>query len=307
MEAPNAEVVLKYAENSTVIGKKVVIERAVNCTVISEEAQINESVASIIGTKRVRIIAAQEKNGNPTTIIVEVPDANELRSALQEIETSLAKHESTLNALRSKRMPLSQMAETIRKDARAMAFVRLRKTIAEAQAQKKGVSREDATKFVELREYGESKLREFFQISKELERIDSDISQEEAALGPLSELKAEQEKAIEGEFEKISVSVERIMGELTVRKRTATDAYAKLFPASEEAKRRNERQKDETSERAKIEAAKKRRPLVEMTESERKTELAIPVEKGDVLFSGTTGTFEISSQQISALLSDNHF
>lgn len=84
VEAPNAEVAMKYAENSVIIGKKVTVERAVNCVIVSEDAEIGEAIASSVGTKRVRIRAAQEKNGNPTSIVLEVPDLRELRAPLEE-------------------------------------------------------------------------------------------------------------------------------------------------------------------------------------------------------------------------------
>lgn len=204
-------------------------------------------------------------------------------------------------------MQFSQAAEAIKKDPGTAAFVRLKKTIIEAQSQKKSVSREVAEEFARVRSHGEVQLKKYSQIAEELKKIDSDISEREIILAPLLELKVQQEEEIVRETSGISVAVEKIMGEISVRKRTVSASAAKTISTVEEEAKRKKRPLNE-EEKARLETLKKRRPLSQIpSDSERKSELSVSVEPADRLFSGSSGTLSIDYSESLSLALKNHF
>lgn len=204
-------------------------------------------------------------------------------------------------------MQFSQAAEAIKKDPGTAAFVRLKKTIIEAQSQKKSVSREVAEEFARVRSHGEVQLKKYSQITEELKKIDSDISEREIILAPLLELKVQQEEEIVRDTSGISVAVEKIMGEISVRKRTVSASAAKTISTVEEEAKRKKRPLNE-EEKAHLETLKKRRPLSQIpSDSERKSELSVSVEPADRLFSGSGGTLSIDYSESLSLALKNHF
>ncbi len=98
LEAWNGEISIKFAEGSTIIGKKVTIERAVNCEIIGEEVELGISEGCAIAGKSIKIGTARAHKDNQTTVTVLVPEFTHFDQPIAILNQSLAENQAAFDA-----------------------------------------------------------------------------------------------------------------------------------------------------------------------------------------------------------------
>ncbi len=99
----DGEVVAKFCESSTLIGKRVRVEHAVNCEIAADEIEAITLEGCMIAAKRINIVTSNERRGQESLITLLVPDLSvfdQLRTKLQnELDEARARFDDKAKQL----------------------------------------------------------------------------------------------------------------------------------------------------------------------------------------------------------------
>lgn len=111
IEARGGEVVVKFAESSRIVGRKVTIERACLCDIVADEVSIEQAEGCVIAAKNVRIGTASPRKNTETIVVIPVPDTSECEKKIQAAELRYAEIAARLPAFAEKLQSLVAIPE----------------------------------------------------------------------------------------------------------------------------------------------------------------------------------------------------
>lgn len=123
LEAWDGQVTIKFAENSTILGKSVQIERAVNCEIVAETVQLDSAEGCAIAGMNILIKATQARRNRESVITVLLPDNSGLESQIAaandeiiKIDAALRSNATAMSAARTdpKQAKLINLSDNIR-------------------------------------------------------------------------------------------------------------------------------------------------------------------------------------------------
>ena len=111
IEAPDGEVIIKFAESSRIVGRRVRIERACLCEIIAEEVTIELAEGCAIAAQRVHLGSATPRKNAETTVVISLPDLAGIDKAITLAKESITAIDSKIAALSARQQELLALPE----------------------------------------------------------------------------------------------------------------------------------------------------------------------------------------------------
>jgi len=86
----DGDVVVKFSESSTLIGKTVRVEHAVNCEIVADEIEAGVLEGCTIVAKKIHIVTSDERRGNENLVTMLIPDMGEADKLVNKLKSDIA-------------------------------------------------------------------------------------------------------------------------------------------------------------------------------------------------------------------------
>lgn len=111
IEARGGEVVVKFAESTRIVGRKVTVERACLCEIVGDEVSVELAEGCAIAARQVRIGNSAQRKSSETTVVIPLPDLAEYDKSARESEKQLAETGSKIEALSARQQAVAATPE----------------------------------------------------------------------------------------------------------------------------------------------------------------------------------------------------
>ena len=93
----DGNVVVKFSESSTLIGRLVRVEHAVNCEIVADEIEAVVLEGCTIVAKKIHIVTSDERRGNENLVSLMIPDMAESDNLISKLQNDIAVANASLS------------------------------------------------------------------------------------------------------------------------------------------------------------------------------------------------------------------